>query len=171
VHLTQEALRRIGLDRVWWLVSPGNPLKVVQPAPMADRMARARAILGDDPRVVVTDLEARLGTRATNDTLRKLQALYPGVRFVWLMGADNLVQFHRWSQWRQIMHRVPVAVMARPGMGLAARLSVTARAFRAYQVAQPELLLRRAPPVWCFVNMPLNPMSSSVIRASGGWRR
>ena len=87
------------------------------------------------------------------------------------MGADNLVQFHRWSQWRQIMARVPVAVMARPGVGLAARLSVTARAFRSHQVAQPERLLHRAPPVWCFVNMPLNPMSSTVIRASGGWRR
>ncbi|MGV8986463.1 MAG: nicotinate-nucleotide adenylyltransferase [Cypionkella sp.] len=171
VHITHEALRRIGLDRVWWLVSPGNPLKAQQPAPMADRMARAKAMLGDDPRVVVTDLEARLGTRATNDTLRKLQALYPGVRFVWLMGADNLVQFHRWSHWRQIMQRVPVAVMARPGAGLAARLSVTARTFRAYEVTQPELLLHRAPPAWCFINMPLNPASSSVIRAQGGWRR
>ena len=171
VHITREALRRIGLDRVWWLVSPGNPLKSRQPAPIAVRMERARAMLGDDPRVVVTDLEARLGTRATVDTITKLQALYPGVRFVWLMGADNLVQFHRWARWRDILARVPVAVMARPGAGLAARLSVTARTYRAHQVAQPERLLGRALPAWCFVNMPLNATSSSVIRARGEWRR
>jgi nicotinate-nucleotide adenylyltransferase len=170
VHITREALRRIGLDRVWWLVSPGNRLKARQPAPMAQRMARARAMLGDDPRVVVSDLEARLGTRATVDTLRKLQALYPGVRFVWLMGADNLVQFHRWSRWREILARVPVAVMARPGAGLAARLSVTARAFRSEEVGRPEGLGERAAPAWCFVNLPLNAASSSDIRARGEWR-
>ena len=171
VHITREAIRRVGLDRVWWLVSPGNPLKARAPAPMAERIARARAMLGDDPRVVVTDLEARLGTRATVDTLRKVQALYPGVRFVWIMGADNLVQFHRWSRWREIMGRVLVAVMARPGAGLAARLSVTARACRGSEVSQPDLLSHRKPPVWAFVNMPLNPASSSLIRARGEWRR
>jgi nicotinate-nucleotide adenylyltransferase len=103
--------------------------------------------------------------------LRRLQALYPGVRFVWIMGADNLVQFHRWRNWRQIMARVPVAVMARPGAGLAARLSVTARAFRGAQVAAPDLLAHRKAPVWAFVNMPLHTASSSVIRARGEWRR
>lgn len=170
VHITREALRRLGLDRVWWLVSPGNPLKVRQPAPMADRMARARALVGDDPRVVVSDLEARLGTRATIDTIRKLQALYPGVKFVWIMGADNLVQFHRWRSWREIMRRVPVAVMARPGAGLAARLSVAARAFRSAEVARAEGLGDRRPPAWCFVNLPLHAASSSAIRAQGDWR-
>ena len=171
VHITHQALQRIGLDRVWWLVSPGNPLKANAPAPIALRIARAHEKLGDDPRVVVTDLEARLGTRATIDTLRRLQALYPGVRFVWIMGADNLVQFHRWRNWRQIMARVPVAVMARPGAGLAARLSVAARAFRAARVSAPDLLTHRKAPVWAFVNMPLHPASSSVIRARGEWRR
>ena len=117
-HITREAMKRLGLDRVWWLVSPGNPLKANAPASMARRLARARALM-QDPAVVVTDLEVRLGTRATVDTLRRLRAMYPGVRFVWLMGADNLVQFHRWSRWRQIMAMVPVAVMARPGAGLA----------------------------------------------------
>ena len=169
-HITREAIRRIGLDRVWWLVSPGNPLKAQAPAPMADRMARARAVLGDDPRVVVSDVEARLGTRATVDTLRRLQAIYPGVRFVWLMGADNLVQFHRWSRWRSIMAMVPVAVMARPGAGLAARLSVTARAFRSAEVARPEGLGLRDAPAWSFVNLPMNGASSSAIRARGLWR-
>ncbi|MCW1919083.1 nicotinate-nucleotide adenylyltransferase [Rhodobacter sp. KR11] len=168
VQLTREAMRRIGLDRVWWLVSPGNPLKSRAPAPMADRIARARALM-DDPRVTVTDLEARLGTRATVDTITRLQAIYPGVTFVWIMGADNLVQFHRWSRWRQIMGRVPVAVMARPGAGLAARLSVAARAYAHARVARPEALLRPAP-AWCFINMPLNAASSTAIRARGDWR-
>lgn len=170
LQITREALRRVGLDRVWWLVSPGNPLKARPPAPMAARLARARAIVGDDPRVVVTDLEVLLRTRATVDTITKLQGLYPGVRFVWIMGADNLVQFHRWSRWRDILARVPVAVMARPGAGLAARLSVAARAYRGAQVRQPELLLHHAPPVWCYLNMPLNAVSSSLIRARGEWR-
>lgn len=170
VHLTREALRRVGLDRVWWLVSPGNPLKSRQPAPMQARMARARDMLGDDPRVIVSDLEARLGTRATIDTIRKLQALYPGVRFVWLMGADNLVQFHRWRNWRGIMGRVPVAVMARPGAGLGARLSVAARAFRASEVARAEGLGEKLPPAWSFINMPLHTASSSAIRDRGEWR-
>lgn len=170
VHITGEAIRRIGLDRVWWLVSPGNPLKARQPAPMRERMARARAMLGDDPRVVVSDLEARLDTRATVDTLHRLQAIYPGVRFVWLMGADNLVQFHRWSRWRQIMAAVPVAVMARPGAGLAARLSVTARVYRGARVGRAELLARQVVPAWCFVNLPLHGASSSAIRAMGEWR-
>ncbi len=169
-HITREAMKRLGLDRVWWLVSPGNPLKARQPAPMADRLARARAVLGPDPRVVVSDLEGRLGTRATVDTLRRLQALYPGVRFVWLMGADNLVQFHRWSRWREILERVPVAVLARPGAGLAARLSVTARAFRGAEVARAERLAGQRLPAWCFVNLPLNDASSTAIRARGEWR-
>lgn len=88
-HITREALKRMGLDRVWWLVSPGNPMKAHGPAPLADRMARARAVM-DDPRVTVTDLERRLGTRYTAETIQRLKAIYPGVQFVWLMGADNL---------------------------------------------------------------------------------
>ncbi len=168
-HITHEAMKRLGLDRVWWLVSPGNPLKARQPAPMAVRMARAREVMVD-PHVVITDIEARLGTRATIDTLRRLVAIYPGVRFVWLMGADNLVQFHRWRSWRQIMELVPVAVMARPGAGLSARLSVAARTFRGAEAARPEGLGLRAAPAWSFVNLPLNRASSSAIRARGGWR-
>ena len=168
-HITREAMKRLGLDRVWWLVTPGNPLKARQPAPMAVRMARAREVMVD-PHVVITDIEARLGTRATIDTLRRLVAIYPGVRFVWLMGADNLVQFHRWRSWRDIMELVPVAVMARPGAGLSARLSVAARTFRGAEAARPEGLGLRDAPAWSFVNLPLHGASSSAIRAGGGWR-
>src|SRR3989338_3810659 len=162
-HITREAIKRMGLDRVWWLVSPGNPLKARQPAPMADRLARAQAVM-DDPRVDVTDLEARLGTRATYDTLRRLQAIYPGVRFVWLMGADNLVQFHRWGHWRDILRAVPVG-------GLAGRWWVGAQSLRVHRVARGEGLGARSAPAWCFVTLPMHGASSSAIRARGEWRK
>ena len=170
VHLTRQALARMRLDQVWWLVSPGNPLKARQPAPMAARLARARALM-TDPRVKITDLEAKLGTRATIDTLRRLQAIYPGVHFVWLMGADNLVQFHKWNRWRDILRAVPVGVLARPGLGVAARSSVAARAFGVNQIARGENLRGKAAPAWCFVNMPMKAASSSAIRARGDWKR
>ena len=94
VQISRAALTQFGLDRVWWLVSPGNPLKRHQPAPLDQRMAAARGIMRH-PRIQISDAEARLGTRYTAQTLRHLRRLYPGVRFVWLMGADNLAQFHR----------------------------------------------------------------------------
>ena len=169
-HITREAIKRLGLDQVWWLVSPGNPLKTRQPAPMADRIARGRAVM-QHPKVKVTDLEARLGTRYTHETVVRLQALYPGVRFVWLMGADNLVQFHRWDRWRDILRLVPVAVLARPGLGVKARLSRAAQAFRSKQLDRGEWLGgSRRPPVWAFINLPMNGASSSAIRARGDWR-
>jgi nicotinate-nucleotide adenylyltransferase len=169
VHITREALKRMGLDQVWWLVTPGNPLKARQPAPLADRLARAQAAMRH-PKVKVTALEASLGTRTTVDTVARLQAIYPGVTFVWLMGADNLVQFHRWDRWRDILRSVAVGVLARPGSGVRARLSVAARAFRVHRVARGESLRGRKPPVWAFVNLPMHYASSSAIRAQGGWR-
>lgn len=170
-HITREALKRFGLSRVWWLVSPGNPLKPHGPAPLADRMARARQVVGD-PRVVVTDIEARLGTRHTAQTLRRLLAIYPGVRFVWLMGADNLAQFHLWQDWEWIMQHVPIGVFARPGSRLTARGARAAEEFARFRLPAETspLLSRCAPPVWCFVNVPMSPLSSSEIRARGEWR-
>lgn len=169
VHITLEAMKRLGLDQVWWLVSPGNPLKARQPAPLADRMAQAKAVM-QHPRVKITALEADLGTRATADTIDRLRAIYPGVTFVWLMGADNLVQFHKWGRWRDIIRSVAVGVLARPGSGVAARMSVAARAFRGDRVARGETLRGHKPPVWAFVNVPMNDASSTEIRAKGGWR-
>ena len=169
VHITREALKRMGLDRVWWLVSPGNPLKARGPAPMADRMARARAVMRD-PRVVVSDLEARLGSRFTAGTLERLQAIYPGVRFVWLMGADNLGQFHRWERWEDILRMVPVGVLARPGWGVRGRMSKAARIYGGHRVDRGEVLRLRAAPCWCFVTLPMDGSSSSAIRARGEWR-
>ncbi len=169
VHITHEALKRMGLHQVWWLVTPANPLKLRQPAPMAKRLARARAVMRD-PRVKITELESHLGTVRTADTVKRLHAIYPGVTFVWLMGADNLVQFHKWGRWREILRSIPVGVLARPGSGVAARTSVAARAFRERQVARGENLRWKKAPAWVFVNLPLNGTSSSAIRAKGDWK-
>ena len=166
--ITREALKRLCLDQVWWLVTPGNPLKPRQPAPLAQRLARARAVI-QHPKVRITALEARLGTRTTIDTVTRLRALYPGVTFVWLMGADNLAQFHRWDRWRDILRSVAVGVLARPGSGVRARTSVAARAFRVHQIQRGENLRDSQPPVWAFVNLPMNDASSTEIRARGGW--
>jgi len=170
VHITHEALRRLGLDRVWWLVSPGNPLKARGPAPMAARLARARALMSH-PRVVITDIEARLGTRHTARTLARLKALYPGVRFVWLMGADNLAGFHRWEDWERIAQAVPIAVFARPGAGLRARRAKAAQVMAAARLpgAAVGVLAGRRAPAWAYVNVPLRGISSSALRAGGGW--
>lgn len=170
VALTLTALKRFGLARVWWLVSPGNPLKPRGPAPLDRRMAAARALVRH-PRVEVTDIEARIGTRYTAETLGELRRRYPGVRFVWLMGADNLAQLHRWDDWAAIMDMVPMGVLARPQMGLRAGLSPAARRYARARLpeAASHLLPRAAPPAWCFVRMPMQDISSSEIRARGAW--
>ena len=170
--ITREALKRFGLDRVWWLVSPGNPLKTEGPAPLERRMVRARQVM-DHPRVMVTDLEARLGTRYTARTLRALQRQYPGVRFVWLMGADNLGQLDQWQEWRWIMDNVAVGVLARPGQRISARMSKPARIYAEARLpARASGCLGHCPvPCWCFVNVPMIPQSSTALRAQGAWSR
>lgn len=172
VHITRQALARFGLDRVWWLVSPGNPLKEQGPAPMARRLAVARALM-EHPRVDVTDIETQLGTRATVDTLAALTARAPGVRFSWLMGADNLASVHRWQDWRGIFRMVPVGVLARPGGRISARMSPAARVFAQARLdgGDSRLLGGAAAPAWCFVNVPMLALSSSDIRRKTGWNR
>ena len=115
-RITLDAIRALGLDEAWWLVSPGNPLKegAADMAPLAARLASAKRMARRAP-IRATAIEARLGTRYTIDTLRALKRRYPGTRFVWLMGADNLGQFHRWRDWRGIAREVAVAAVARPG--------------------------------------------------------
>ena len=171
VHITRWALRAIGLDRVWWLVSPGNPLKPRGPADLARRMAACRAMIGD-PRVAVTDIEMHLGSPYTAHTLASLARRYPGVRFVWLMGADNLVRFHEWQEWRWIMETHDIAVFARPGQQVRAGLSPAARLFSGRRLP-PEAagLLGRggAPGRWVLLTGPMSPHSSTMIRQSGGW--
>lgn len=166
VHITEMALRQFGLDRVWWLVSPGNPLKPAGPAPLAVRIAAARRLI-HDPRVLVTGIEAQLGTRYTADTLAALQRMYPGVRFVWLMGSDNLIQFSRWDRWREIAAHVPIGVIARPGTRTSARLSRAAAMMAGARLPEhmARLLPDLRPPAWVLVNVPMSGLSSSAIRA------
>ncbi|MDD7970083.1 nicotinate-nucleotide adenylyltransferase [Roseinatronobacter sp. HJB301] len=169
-HVTRHALRAFALDRLWWLVSPGNPLKANGPAPMAQRVARAEALMSH-PRVDVTTAEAQLGTRYTADTLRRLMQLYPGRRFVWIMGADNLAGFHHWENWRWIMETVPVAVIARPGQQRRALSSVAARAYadrRVLPIRAQQLASMQAP-AWCYITIPMRDISSTQLRAAGGW--
>jgi nicotinate-nucleotide adenylyltransferase len=168
--ITREALKRFGLDQVWWLVSPGNPLKAQGPAALELRMARAAEVMRH-PKVQITDIEAKLGTRYTAQTLAKLRQIYPQVRFVWLMGADNLAQFHLWQDWQQIAQTVPLGVLARPGQRISARMSRTAALYAPYRISgrQSQMLGHADAPAWCFVNVPMNDASSTEIRARGDW--
>jgi len=119
----------------------------------------------------VTDIEARIGTRYTASTLRRLAGLYPGVRFVWLMGADNLGQLDQWQEWHWIMQNVPVGVLARPGQRISARMSKAAQIYRGTRLpaGAAALLGRSDPPAWCFVNVPMTDLSSTALRARGDW--
>ncbi|MGI9394107.1 MAG: nicotinate-nucleotide adenylyltransferase [Boseongicola sp.] len=170
VHITHEALKRFGLDEVWWLVSPGNPLKTSGPAPLKKRLAVARELMRH-PRVRVTSLEQKLGTRFTVETLEALIQRYPGVEFVWLMGADNLASFHHWERWRDIFALIAIGVFARPGERISARHSPAAKHFRTSRLKESEAssLAYSTPPCWCFLNIPMRYESSSEIRTSGEW--
>jgi nicotinate-nucleotide adenylyltransferase len=170
-HITREALKRFGLDQVWWLVSPGNPLKAQGPAPLDKRMQAARQVM-DHPKVKITDLEASLGSPYTAKTIASLQRLYPRVQFVWLMGADNMVQLNRWQDWQAILQAVPVAVLARAGQRLGARRSVAARMYRGARMTGRSVhgLGGATAPAWAYVNVPLVKLSSTQIRSAGDWR-
>ena len=172
-RVTLAAIRALELDEVWWLVSPGNPLKAgaIDMAPLAARLASARAMARRAP-IRATAIEARLGTRYTVDTIAALQRRYPRNHFVWLMGADNLAQFHRWRDWRGIARAIPIAVVARPGydgFALAGpamawlaryrRRAVTAKQWMTWSL--PALVLLRFRP---------DPLSATAVRAADpGW--
>jgi len=166
-HVAAEALRRLGLDEVWLLVSPQNPLKRADGmAPLSERLASARR-LARHPRVRATALETLLGTRVTADTLAQLRACFPRVRFVWLMGADNLRQIHRWGRWTEIFHRVAVAVFDRPTYSLGALSAKAAQRFasRRLRASRGARLVRRRPPVWVFLRIRLVAQSATALRA------
>jgi len=164
--ITDIALKRLGLDRVWWLVTPGNPLKNrSELLPLAERVRLSRELV-DDPRVVITDFEKGLGTTFTAATLAYLTSRTPGVHFVWLMGADCLAEFHRWRNWREIFEMMPVAVVDRPGWRLPALASKCGRAFAARRL--PESRARplpvSTPPCWTYLTGPTMRLSSTEIR-------
>ena len=161
------ALKRLKLDRVWWLVTPGNPLKNTKGlAPLNERIAAARA-LTNHPRVDVTGLEAVIKTRYTFDTISWLIARCPGVHFVWIMGADNLRSFHRWQKWRDIAKLVPIAVVDRLGPSLYAAASPAGQALNHSRLPETAAasLPGRHPPAWAFLHGLKSPLSSTALRA------
>jgi nicotinate-nucleotide adenylyltransferase len=167
-HVAETALHRLGLDRVIWLVTPQNPLKDTADArPLAERMASARQF-ARGPRMIVSDAETRLGERYTYDVLRALQARFPRVHFVWIMGADNLAGFHRWRGWIDIMRSFPVAVVSRPGALLSSRFAPAARRFAHARLpcSAAPALARTAAPAWIYLPGPLNPVSSTALRGA-----
>jgi nicotinate-nucleotide adenylyltransferase len=161
------ALKRLKLDRVWWLVTPGNPLKDTSGlAPLEQRIAAARA-LTHHPRIDVTGLEAVIKTRYTYDTIRWLLTRCPGVQFVWIMGADNLRSFHRWQRWRDIASMVPIVVVDRLGPSLYASASAAGSSLALFRLPECDAvtLPTRRPPAWSFLHGLKSPLSSTALRA------
>lgn len=167
-HIAEEALRRLGVDWVWWLVSPQNPLKSpAEMAPLARRLASA-ARMADHPRMVATAVESDLGTVYSAETLRQLTRLFPHLHFVWLMGADNLGQISRWRAWQSLYARAAVAVFARAPYSGAALTGRAAQKFRAARLpdAASRTLARHRRPAWVFLRIRLHPASATAIRAA-----
>lgn len=173
LHISRLALARLGLDQVWWLVSPQNPLKdKSEIKPFDERIETATLLAASDAgdsRIVVSEAERMLGTRYTVDTLQALKATYPHDRFVWLMGADILLELPKWNRWMRLFKLVPLAVFPRPGYTQSALASLAAKRFAAYRVN-----LRRAarladlrPPAWVFMRGFEHPESASRIRKLG----
>lgn len=167
------ALRRLGLDRVWWLVTPGNPLKDNAELPeLAKRIAQAEAV-AQSPFIEVTGIEATLGTRFAFDTVTRLRACYPSVRFLFLMGADILAEFHRWKRWRELSALVPFAVIDRAGWTSRALASPAAQALSASRLPEFDamILAAKEPPVWTFLHGLKLAQSSTAIRKAVSSRR
>ena len=169
-HVARHAMRALGLDQVWLMVSPGNPLKPqAGMAPLQDRLASARRI-ADGRRVIATDIEKGLGTRFTADTLAKLRRRFPCADFVFLIGADNLVQLPRWKSWQRIAHSTPLAVLPRPGWTRRALHGAAASALRRHRCPPGALLAgpKRATSHarWCFVPAREHADSATAIRSA-----
>jgi nicotinate-nucleotide adenylyltransferase len=171
--VAEIALRRLGLDQLWWLVTPGNPLKRRNElAPLAERLAACEA-LAEDPRIKITAFEKTLGTSYTARTLDFIRARNPHVHFIWIMGADNLAGFHRWQRWQKIATTFPIAVIDRPGSTLAYLSSKTARTFDYARVDEEDagVLWQKRAPAWTFIHGPRSTLSSTAIRAAAGKTR
>lgn len=165
-HVAETAMTRLCLDAVIWLVSPQNPLKSSrETAPLAERMAGVRK-LTRGPGMIVSDAESRMGSRYTIDTIRVLRARFPGVKFVWIMGADSLATFHGWRGWTQIARTLPMAVISRPWAGLKSQTSPTARRFAAARrpAREAPLLADMTVPAWVYLPGPFNFASSTALR-------
>lgn len=165
-QISLTALKRLGLDQVWWLVTPGNPLKDVSKLPsLADRVAAAERV-ARHPRIVVSGFDGGSGSGYTIDLLYALKQRFPEVHFVWLMGADNLGDFHRWKAWAEIFGLVPIAVLDRPGYRLRARAGQAAQRFAPYYVDESDAagLALLEPPAWTILTHKLSGLSSTALR-------
>ena len=165
VHITKLALKIFNLSKIWWLVCPENPIKSVTPSDLNSRFLASKKIM-KHPSVVITDLERKFKTKYTFQTLIKLKKLYPSTKFVWLMGADNLINFHHWKNCDWIMKNIPVGVLARPEEQIKAGLSRTAIKFGNYRLPKEKsiILSNYIPPVWTLSNGPMRNISSTEIR-------
>lgn len=166
--VAEIALKRLALDQLWWIVTPGNPLKSSNElAPLTERLRLSEGI-AKNPRIKVTAFEAAHNVRYTADTLALVHARNPGVDFVWVMGADSLRDFHRWQRWRQIATTFPIAVIDRPGSTLSFLSSVVAKTFDYARIDEADAprLARMKAPAWTFIHGPRSLLSSSAIRAA-----
>jgi nicotinate-nucleotide adenylyltransferase len=171
--ITEIALRQLSLDRVWWLVTPGNPLKSrSELLPLAERVSLARTLM-DNAHVVITDFERNLGSTFTAATLAFLKMRFPDVHFVWVMGGDCLADFHRWQHWRQIFETIPIAIVDRPGWRLPALASPAGRTFADQRLPQSQapLLATMSPPAWVYLSGPTMHLSSTQLRLEAMQRR
>jgi nicotinate-nucleotide adenylyltransferase len=167
------AIKRLKLDRVWWLVTPGNPLKDPGALHDLDQRAEAARQMANDPRIDVSCLEFVIGTRYTVDTITYLRRRVSGLRFVWIMGADNLAQFHRWQNWRRIASEVPIAVIDRPPQSFRALAAPAAQALSRYRVPENQAgeLADHRPPAWVFLTGTKLSLSSTGLRnPDGSWK-
>ena len=167
------AIKRLKLDRVWWLVTPGNPLKDNGGLHDLDARAEAARKIADDPRIDISCLEAVIGVRYTVDTIIHLRRRVSGVHFVWIMGADNLAQFHRWKDWRRIASEVPIAVIDRPPQSFRALAAPAAQALARYRLPENQAarLAEQHTPAWVFLSgMKLSLSSTGLRNSDGSWR-
>jgi nicotinate-nucleotide adenylyltransferase len=171
--LSRFAIKRLSLDRVWWLVTPGNPLKDTNGLRDLTERADAARKMANDPRIDVSCLESVIGTRYTVDTISYLRRRCAGARFVWIMGADNLAQFHRWENWRRIANEVPMAVIDRPPQGFRTLAAPAARALERYRIPESDAgtLADRRAPAWVFLTGMKSALSSTGLRnPDGSWK-
>jgi len=167
VYISEVAMKKLGLDCVWWLVSPQNPLKSRKNmASMEKRVESAKRIVKDH-KIHITTLETRLGTRYTADTLQALQVRYPNIRFVWIMGADNLAGFHRWKKWQSIFKNCRIAIFHRPTYALKALSSITAQRFSHHRLPERQagVLKYKTSPAWVFLPIRGKAISATEIRS------
>jgi nicotinate-nucleotide adenylyltransferase len=166
LHISREALKRLNLDQVWWLVSPQNPLKPKKGmAPFPQRMATAKSI-AKNKRILVTDIERRLGSARTAATIQSLSQRYPNINFVWLMGADNLAQIRLWWRWSNIFSDVRVAVFDRSPYSYGALASAAVHKFTQFRVGRPSAIWLRPPPYWTYIRIRRHAASAAALRAN-----